>query len=146
MFWKYEVKDELKDYNGIANAVATLPDELQQLELEFTAIRSSTSDTTPVQGGGTAYEDKLLNNIVKRGQSTTAYERAKLRKSRIDAGLSVLNPDERHILDVMYIDRQRNAVSRLCEELHLEDERSVYKRVDKALRKVVIAMYGAEEK
>lgn len=60
--------------------------------------------------------------------------------------MTALNPDERHILDLMYIDRQRNAVSRLCEELHLEDERSVYKRVDKALRKVVIAMYGAEEK
>ena len=31
------------------------------------------------------------------------------------------------------------------EELHLEDERSVYKRADKALKRLTIAMYGATE-
>lgn len=47
---------------------------------------------------------------------------------------------------VMYIHRHRGAVGRLREELGLEDERSVYKRAERALKKLTYALYGREEK
>ena len=66
--------------------------------------------------------------------------------ARIESALALLDDTERHVATVMYIDRQRGAVERLREELGLDDERSVYKRADKVLRKLTIALYGREEK
>ncbi len=144
--WKHDVKEKLIDYRRQHNVVLTLPDELHRLELEYSGIRSANANATPVQGGGTAYEDRLLNNIVLRAETERSLEMARLDVSRIEAALAMLDEDERHIADVMYIDRQRGAVERLREELCLEDERSVYKRAEKVLRKLTIALYGREEK
>ena len=65
---------------------------------------------------------------------------------RIEAALDCLDETERHIVDTMYIHRQRGAIERLREELGLEDERSVYKRAERALKKLTYALYGREEK
>lgn len=144
--WRHEVKEKLGDYNRQLNATATLPDELRRLELEATGIRAANGNATPVQGGGTPQEDRMLNNIVRRGQTEDALNIARLDVARIESALALLDDTERHIASVMYINRHRGAVERLREELGLDDERSVYKRAEKVLRKLTIALYGREEK
>ena len=143
--WKYKAKDKLRDYAAQLNAVETLPDELRRLESEYTSIRAATTDTTPVQGGGTTQEDRALSNIVRRQETERLLERARFAVEFVDRAMAQLSEEERLVLDLMFVHRQRGAVGRLREELHLEDERSVYKRTDKALKRLTMAMYGATE-
>ena len=143
--WKYKVKDKLRDYTAQLNAVETLPDELRRLESEYISIKAANTDATPVQGGGTTQEDRALSNIVRRQEIEAMLYRAKKSVAFVEAALARLSEEERLVLELMYINRQRGAVGRLREELHLEDERSVYKRADKALTHLTIAMYGATE-
>lgn len=144
--WKYDVKDDLARYGGQLVAVTTLPDELRRLELEYESIKIANTDTTPVQGGGTVYEDRLLTNIARREKTSMALSMTQIDIERIEAALDCLDETERHIVDTMYIHRHRGAVGRLREELGLEDERSVYKRAERALKKLTYALYGREEK
>lgn len=144
--WKYDVKELLTRYRLRQSAVETLPLELRRLELESDGLRAAASDTTPVQGGGTVIEDRMLSNITRRENTARALNEARLEVERLEAALGELAADERRVLDLMYIDRQRGSVERLREELGLEDERSVYKRADRALRKLTIALYGREER
>ena len=144
--WKYDVKDDLARYGGQLVAVTTLPDELRRLELEYESIKIANTDTTPVQGGGTVYEDRLLTNIARREKTSMALSMTQIDIERIEAALDCLDETERHIVDTMYIHRQRGAIERLREELGLEDESSVYKRAERAIKKLTYALYGREEK
>lgn len=143
--WKFKAKDKLRDYMAQKNAVNSLPHEIRRLEEEAVSIKAATTDSTPVQGGGSTHEDRILSNIVYRQEAESMLKRAKLAVQFVDAALAQLSDDERRVLELMYIDRQRGAINRLREELCLEDERSVYKRADKALKHLTIAMYGATE-
>ena len=62
----------------------------------------------------------------------------------IERGLASLDKTERLVLDRFYIDRPKNHVERLMEELNYEKTR-VYEIKDQALYKFTIAMYGIVE-
>lgn len=144
-YWKYKAIDKLKDYIAQKAAVQSLPEEIARLESEACSIKSATGDGSPVKGGGSQREDRLLSNIVKREEHKAMLHRARLAISMVDRGLSVLNQEERHILSVMYITRESGYISRLLSELNLQEESSLYKRANKALQRFTIAMYGATE-
>ena len=144
--WKYDIKDDLARYGGQLVAVTTLPDELRRLELEYQSIKAANTDTTPVQDGGTVYEDRLLSNIARRDKTKSALSMAKIDIQRMERALECINGTERHIVDVMNIHHQRGATERLREELGFENERSVQKVALKARRKLSYALYGREEK
>lgn len=141
--WKYKAIDKLKDYSAQKVALQNIPDEIARLESEATSIRSATGDSTPVKGGGSRREDILLANIVNREELKAMLERAKYAVRVVDRGLNVLSKEERHILDVMYIFREKGAEERLMDEFGLQERSSLYKRVNKALLHFTIAMYGA---
>ena len=68
MDWKREAIDMLKNYPAQRMSLATLPGELERLELERSALRSSLGEGEHVTGGGGEVGDKLLSNIVKRDE------------------------------------------------------------------------------
>lgn len=144
-YWKYRAVDRLKDYSAQKASLENIPEEIGRLKSEAYSIKSATGDGTPVKGGGSKREDRLLSNIVKRRELEMLLERAKMAVSSVDRGLSVLDPDERHILDVMYIVRSKGYVDRLMGEYGLMEESSLYKKANKALLRFTIAMYGATE-
>lgn len=143
-YWKYKAIDRLKDYPGQKASLQNIPDEIFALESQATSIRSATTDGTPVAGGGSKREDMLLSNIVRREELKQMLERAKAYTRSVERGLAVLNDDEKRVLDCVYISHQSGAVAHLADEYN-EDERSVYRRIDKALRRFTIAMYGVTE-
>lgn len=80
----------------------------------------------------------------------TARERAELNNraviplvKNIKESLASLTETERKVLRRMYIDSERGAVERLCEELYCEKS-TVYRIKDEAIRKFTLAMYGIE--
>ena len=106
-YWKFKAIDKLRDYPLKAAAIQSLQEELQRLELEATNIRSATADATPVQGGGSSREDKLLSNIIHRDEIKRMIAGAKLACNVVNTSLAALDAAERDLLTDMYI--RRNA-------------------------------------
>lgn len=141
MNWKYEAIDKLKGYDAHKAALISIPEEIQRLESAARSIRSATSDGTAVSGGGNKREDMLLSNIVLREELERQLEQAKQWVSVVERSLETLTSDERRILDLMYMNRQKGNVEKICAELNIE-QASVYRRRDVALRTFTIALYG----
>lgn len=142
MNWKFEAIEKLKEYTARKNAITSIPEEIKRLEEDAQRIRAASTDATPVQGGGSTREDMLLSNIVHREELQRRLSDAKRWVDIVDAGLAVLTPDERKILDIMYINRSSGGLFRACEEFNLEKS-AVYARRDAALEKFTLALYGA---
>lgn len=142
MNWKFESIEKLKEYTARKNAIMSIPEEIKRLEEDAQRIRAASTDATPVQGGGSAREDMLLSNIVYREELQRRLSDALRWVDIVDAGLAVLSDEDKLVLDRFYIHPMRGNVERLRNELGLEDERSVYKRKDKALRRFTLSLYG----
>ena len=144
-YWKYKAIDKLRDYPLQKSSLQNLAEEIERLESEAYSIKSATGDGTPVKGGGSGREERLLSNIVKREEHKAMQHRAKLAVQMVDRGLAALSAEEKHMLEVMYIVGERGRVERLLGELDLQEESSLYKRINKALHRFTVAMYGATE-
>lgn len=142
MNWKFEAIEKLKEYTARKNAITSIPEEIKRLEEDAHRIRAASTDATPVQGGGSTREDMLLSNIVHREELQRRLSDAIRWVDIVDGGLSVLTPDERKILEIMYINRSGGGLFRACEEFNLEKS-AVYARRDAALEKFTLALYGA---
>ena len=142
--WKQRVRDKLCDYGLRKVALDNIPREIKRLEIESVSIRSATADGLPVKGGGNGREARMLWNIMQREDLKRNMQMATEFVTFVDGGLSVLTTEERRAVEMMYIYPQRNAAEQLRNEWALEDKRSVYKRMDKILYKLTIAMYGVE--
>ena len=144
MDWKSIAIEKLRDHEAKRRALESIPLELAQIESSMTSIRSSRADGTPVKGGGSGYEDRMLGLIVKKQELEDNLDRAQLCVDMVTGALQTLNQEERLILDRFYINAAKGNVDRLCGELWLEQS-AVYRRKDAALRKFTIALYGVTE-
>ena len=86
----------------------------------------------------------MLNNIVKRQELQWSLDQARLWMQNVTEALDALEPEEKGILQQLYISHEVGAMERLCEKLCLEKS-SIYRKRDSALRKFTLAMYGATE-
>ena len=144
MNWKFEAIEKLKEYTARKNAITSIPEEIKRLEEDAQRIRAASTDATPVQGGGSAREDMLLDNIVHREELQLRLSDALRWVDIVDAGLAVLSDEDRLVLDRFYIHPMRGNVDRLCDDLAIE-KAAVYKRKEKALRRFTVALYGLTE-
>lgn len=144
MNWKQEAIDKLKNYEAHREALENIPKEIKRLESAYAGIRSATTDGTPVSEGGSTREDSMLTNIVRRDELKRRLKEARLWVAMVDQALSVLNNEERLVLNKFYIYRAKGNVGELCERLNVEQS-TVYRKRDSALRHFTIALYGAAE-
>ncbi len=142
MNWKSEAIDKLQQYEAKRQALISIPMELAQLEAIMAGVRNSRADSSAVKGGGSGYEDRMLNLIVKKQELEENLERVQRSVDMVTGALQTLNQEERLILDRFYINAAKGNLDRLCDELCLE-KTAVYYRKDAALRKFTIALYGA---
>lgn len=143
MNWKYESMEELREYEAKRMAVESIPEEIQQLRTQMVKLGGS-GNSTPVKGGGSQWEDRQINLIVKMEKLNTSLCYAKEWCARVERGLVVLTDEERLILDRFYINPAKGNVDRLCGDLCLEKS-AVYERKDRALRRYTLARYGCME-
>lgn len=122
-------------------AVASLPDEIRRVDLALTSARTSRPDSLP---GGGGEHDRLERLVVRRDELKLRLELAELSVRSVERALDALRQDERHILEVMDIDRQRGAVERLREELCYADVSTVHRLEARALDRFSLAMYGGD--
>ena len=143
MNWKQESKEELREYEAKRTAAESIPEDIKQLEGQMVKLGGS-SNATPVKGGGSPWEDRQINLIVKIDKLKTSLNYAKDWCSKVERGLAVLTDEEKLILDRFYINPAKGNVDRLCGDLHVERS-AVYERMDKALRRYTLARYGCIE-
>lgn len=143
MNWKFESMEELREYEAKKTAVQNIPQEMRQLRDQMVKLGGS-GNSTPVKGGGSQWEDRQINMIVKIDKLDSSFRYARDWVEKVERGLKVLTDEERLILDRFYMNPAKGNVDRLCGDLHLEKS-AVYARKDAALRKYTLARYGCME-
>ena len=140
MDWKKEAVDKLRRYSAMRQAAESIPAEIKLLQADCTALRSP-SFAARVKGSGSGREDALLNNMVKRQELAWNLKQVRQWLALTDRGLLALTPEERLVLQRMYLLPDKGAVETLCEELGVEQS-TVYRRRDQAIRHFTLALYG----
>lgn len=120
-YWKTMAQRRLLDYETMKRAKENLPQEIAAMH---------------TQPG----EDPL--DIVAK----KLFMRERLRQVRrwlqlTHKGLQVLTPEERVVVQMLYIMPRKGNVTRLCDILDC-GQSTVYRRRDRALEKFTVALYG----
>ena len=141
--WKDRVVEKLKELPLQRNAVQSIPLEIRRLELERDGLGSSLSGEVAVKRSGRSGE-RLLWNVVQREALERNLELAKGYVAFVERGLEALEAEEREVLERVYVLREPDVVENLREEWEMMEKRSVYKRLDRILYRLTLAMYGVE--
>lgn len=102
-------RERLRQHRAQCAALETIPDEIRRLDLALTSARTSRPDRMP----GGRDEDRIESLIQRRDNLRLQLEMTELDVSIVRHALDSLTTDERHVLEVMHITRQRGAVERL---------------------------------
>lgn len=141
MCWQQISIERLKDYKARKESLELIPEQIETLELNFTAIRAATMDESAVKGSGNKRDDALINNIAMREELKRNLEIAKREVKITESALSELTENEQIVLLKFFVNRSPKHVDILCEQLNMEKS-SVYKIKDEALRRFTMACYG----
>lgn len=131
----------LKNLEQVRYSIPTMENRIAVLKSQFGALRSATTDGTPVQGGGNGREDALIGNIAERQQLEKNLQFARAEAAELDAAMAQLQPDEKTVLEKFYVRRQRFTADALAEELHC-DRATVYRIRDRGLVALARCLYG----
>lgn len=143
MDYKKWLTEDLRDLERLRFSVTQMESELETLDAEETAIRATDYDKIPGGSGSNTQEDRLLTAIAKRDELRANLEATRRRVADLDRLVSGLdNDDELRVVQVMFLSGERNAVSRLIEELGYEAAQ-IYRLKDRALKHLAQMRYGA---
>lgn len=135
----------LRDYEDKQRAVINLTEQIKVLDEKFTAIRSATTDSTPVQGGtDNKREEMLIYNIATREELKNNLEIIQHEIDITEKGLAALTETELKILTRFYINRSKGYVERLCDELYIS-KTELYRQKEDALKRFTMVCYGIVE-
>ncbi len=145
MNWKKEAENELRQYADISASLINIRERIEAIDSDMTAIKGSTS-SVPVKGGGSKYEDSLLNLIVEKNRLRALYKANKHRHSVIKRGLDALNDTEMKVINRFYIQGMKYtaAVNTLRDEIGYE-EASINRIRNAALYHYTVAEFGLPE-
>ncbi len=144
MNWKNEAMERLRKYDAMCLAADNIPQEISRLEAAATSIRGARMDGNHVQGSGNRREEMLLDNMMSRQELHWRLDQTQAWLNSMNKALSSLTPEEKLVLQRLYIYPEKGSVERLCSELGLENS-SIYRKRDKALRRFTVALYGDVE-
>lgn len=137
--WIYHAKTDLREYEAVKNSIFALPNQISELDDRILTLKAVAYDKTPVQGGMSGREDKLIDYIDKRHRLEYNLKIAQAKAERIESGLRQLSDVEYRALDYRYI--KGMSVRAVCEALGYEESR-VHDIKRQALRKFTLGMYG----
>ncbi len=140
MNWKNEAIEHLTRYPAMSRAVENIPKEIRMLEKDCTDLKAVRTDRVRSTTAGPR-DDHMICNMIKREELKRSLEVARLWVDTTEDALSVLPPDEKLVLQRMYISPERGVLNRLCGELGVEQS-SVYRKRDHALYRFTMALYG----
>ena len=141
MNWKEETVERLRRYPAMANAVKSIPMQMENLALEAQSLQSMQPGRF---GGGNkrAQEDRLLNIFVQQQELALALQNAQCWVEITERALRRQPERDRALLRMLYVENQPAA--QICELLGMEKS-SLYRHRDTALKNLTLSIYGALE-
>ena len=143
MNWKDEAKKELRNYALTKQSVGNIKERLAGIRAQKTAIKSS-GDSTPVQGGGNKFEDRMLDLIAEEERLRYTLQANRIRLGLIERGLAALTEIERTVL-LEFADRRPAEAVELLRDRTGYERTQIYRIYDRALYRFTIAEYGITE-
>ena len=125
--WKERTVDRLRDYPLQKVALEAIPLELDRLRRQ--------ADRSPGQALQRRMEIFQMEQNLDMAGGYVAF---------LDRGLAALTREERDVLRRVYMDREEDVIESLRAEGELVEKRSVYKRLDKILYRLTLALFGTE--
>ena len=122
--WKIMAEHRLIDYENMKRAKENLPQEIARCK-------------EPKAG-----EDPL-DLVAKKLFLRERLRQVKRWLAVTQKGLAVLTPEERLVVQLLYIMPRKGNLTRLCDMLDCAQS-TVYRRRDKALQKFTMALYGRD--
>jgi len=138
-----QVIERLCNYEIMSVAVKNLQDQILWLKLQQEGIHAVRTDRVAVQGQQGGREDRLMDAIEQRRKLEVALENTRRWMQITDRALQTLSKEEQMILRKFYIRRESGGVNQLCQQLQVEKS-SIYRKRDKALEKLMLALYGVD--
>jgi hypothetical protein len=135
---------ELGRYYEKMQSISSLTEEIKRCSDRLDGLGSPMKGATPVQGGSSTAEERLINAICSRDTLKLNLALVKWQVKQMDRGLSVLTDQQRRILEVKTMRRESGAAERLCDELHIS-RAELYRREDEAMARYAICRYGVTE-
>lgn len=144
MNWKIEAKNELRYYGNLKSSIDNTAERLELIEVQMTSIKSASSGTMPVQGGGNKYEDRILDLIVQKQRLLLTRDANKIRLDLIERGLSALTETERAVL-LEFADNRPSEAVEILRDRTAYGRAQIYRLYDHALYRFTLAEYGIPE-
>ena len=141
MNWKKEAENDLRNYQRRVDSLENSREKIKALQDQMKSVKSGMSDATPVMGGGNKAQENMVNCIAECERLEYTIKATERLVALVERGLNTLTDEERRVLDLFYIHRQRGHVERLMEEMHLETSQ-IYRIKDAALYKFTTTIYG----
>lgn len=140
-FDEFFAKESLAKLRYYERRVAEIPEEIAEERARITSIKSSTTGSTPVRGGGNKREEWLVSALdhIDRLKADLKYCEGKARLTH--RALDMLGPEDRRILEVLYVDKIKRGADVLMDELNI-DVRTVWRRRASAFEGYACARFG----
>lgn len=144
MNYKDRLIPELKTLQSKREALKNIPEKIKILEMRYSALRSSRTDAQPVSGGISRWENDLLCNIAERDALKLDLEIVRREVALMERALQSLSETEQLVLDRAYINRRKNYIDQLCEELGYEKSQ-IYRIRETSLEGLARKLLGRAE-
>lgn len=142
--WQEVAKQDLKSYKALKESVVSCEEKINIINADLYTTKGMKYSPTPRSGGGSVYEDRLIDGIVEK-ERLTEKNKTNLDLVRwIEKGLNCLSDEERDVLDYFYITRPKRYIDKLMAKYYCS-KTTAYEMKDKALKKFTCCMYGLEE-
>lgn len=111
--WKMKCKADLFNLRKNEAAILSIPEEIDMERDRMTSIKSASTGTAPVQGGGTSYEERMNNSICLIDLLSDNLRIAESEVRLTKKALATLTDEEQRILEVLYIEKQKRCAAAL---------------------------------
>lgn len=132
--WRTEALETLTLHNARKQSLQSIETEINRLELELMDIRRASSAES-------VRDEQTLNNLVKRGELSRARMEAELWIRATEDALAALTPQEKQLLEQLYISPRWGSVCQLVRQTGYA-KTTIYRKRNNALRKFTVALYG----
>ena len=142
MNYKKWLIEDLQNLERHKFAVIQLKEELETAEAEYAAIKATNYDKIPGGSGDNIQEEKLLTAIAKKDELEANLKYTQKKVADMERLLDQLPSDERRIIEISVIRKDKYAADNLADELGYE-RAHIYRLKNRALMHLAQLRHGA---
>ena len=140
--WERLAVDSLRSIELKRQSFENVQERLTKLKLELSGLKGTAASLAPAVGGELNKEEvRRTDCIALQRELTISYKQLKNDIDSFDRAWDGMEENERLVLSRFFIERTRDYIDRLCDDLNYEKSK-VYQIKDEALYKFTMQMYG----